>query len=62
MIWIDTLDWPLMEFLERSVRERFVKEAHRGIAMISADAEALLRRFDAWQPPRVEKWITRDET
>ncbi len=53
---------PLMEFLDRAVRERFVKEEHRAIAMVSADAEALLKRFDAWQPPRVEKWITRDET
>ena len=53
---------PLMQFLDRAVRERFVKEEHRTVAMVSSDAEALLRRFDAWQPPRVEKWITRDET
>ena len=24
--------------------------------------ESLLRRFDGWTPPRVEKWITREET
>lgn len=53
---------PLMEFLDRAVRARFVKEPHRAIAMIASDAEGLLRRFDAWQPPRVEKWITREET
>lgn len=53
---------PLMQFIDRAVRERFVKDEHRTIAMMSSDAEALLRRFDAWQPPRVEKWITRDET
>jgi uncharacterized protein (TIGR00730 family) len=53
---------PLMQFLDLAVREKFVKEPHRAIAMLSADAEALLKRFDAWQPPRVEKWITRDET
>ncbi len=53
---------PLMQFLDRAVRERFVKDEHRTIGMVSSDAEALLRRFDAWQPPRVEKWITRDET
>jgi uncharacterized protein (TIGR00730 family) len=53
---------PLMQFIDRAVRERFVKDEYRAIAMLSGDAEALLRRFDAWQPPRVEKWITRDET
>lgn len=53
---------PLMQFLDRAMRERFLKEPHRAIAMIDADAEGLLRKFDAWQPPRVEKWITRDET
>jgi hypothetical protein len=53
---------PLMVFLDRAVRERFVKEPYRSIALIDADAERLLRRFDEWTPPRVEKWITRDET
>lgn len=53
---------PLMEFLDGAVRARFVREQHRAIAMVANDAEALLRRFDSWQPPRVEKWITRDET
>jgi len=53
---------PLMVFLDRAVRERFVKEPYRSIALIDSDAEHLLRRFDEWTPPRVEKWITRDET
>jgi len=53
---------PLMQFLDRAVRERFVREEHRGIAMIDADPEALLQRFESWKPPKVEKWITREET
>jgi hypothetical protein len=53
---------PLMQFLDRTVKEQFVKEPHRAIAMIDADPEALLKKFDSWRPPRVEKWITRDET
>ena len=52
----------LMVFLDRAARERFVKETHRAIALIDSDPERLLRRFDEWTPPRVEKWITRDET
>ncbi|MBV8516083.1 MAG: TIGR00730 family Rossman fold protein [Acidobacteria bacterium] len=53
---------PLMGFLDRAVREQFVKDPHRAIALIDRDPAALLARFDAWTPPRVEKWITREET
>ncbi|HYR29085.1 MAG TPA: TIGR00730 family Rossman fold protein, partial [Thermoanaerobaculia bacterium] len=53
---------PLMQFLDRAVRERFVKEPHRAIALLDADPERLLARFETWKPPRVEKWITREET
>ena len=51
-----------MDFLDRAVRARFVRDEHRAIALLARDPEALLRRFDSWQPPRVQKWITREET
>lgn len=53
---------PLMEFLDRAVRSRFVRDEHRAIAMIARDPEALLKRFESWEPPRVAKWITKQET
>jgi hypothetical protein len=53
---------PLMQFLDRAVRERFVRAEHRAIALVDADPASLLKRFESWQPPRVEKWITHDET
>ena len=53
---------PLMQFLDRAVRERFLKPPHRAIAFLDSDPERLLRRFDSWRPPKVEKWITREET
>ena len=53
---------PLMQFLDRASRERFLRDEHRAIAVVERDAETLLRRFDQWRPPRVQKWITRDET
>jgi uncharacterized protein (TIGR00730 family) len=53
---------PLMQFLDRAVREQFVRAEHRAIALLDEDPATLLRRFETWQPPRVEKWITRDET
>lgn len=59
---VDGFYTPLMEFLDRSMRERFVRAEHRAIAVIERDPMALLKRFDDWRAPRVEKWITRDET
>lgn len=53
---------PLMEFIDRAVRSRFVRDEHRAIAMIARDPEALLKRFESWQPPRVAKWLTKEET
>ena len=53
---------PLMEFIDRAVRSRFVRDEHRAIAMIARDPEALLKRFESWQPPRVAKWLTKGET
>jgi len=53
---------PLMQFLDRAMRERFIREPHRAIAIIDSSAEELLRRFGTWVPPTVEKWIAKDET
>lgn len=52
---------PLLEFLDRAVSSQFVRPQHRAIAIIENNAETLLSRFETWKPPRVEKWITRDE-
>jgi uncharacterized protein (TIGR00730 family) len=53
---------PLMQFLDGAVREAFLKDVHRSIAIVERDPHALLRRFETWRAPRVEKWITREET
>jgi len=53
---------PLMEFLDRAVQHAFLREQHRAIAIIERDPAMLLRRFETWRPPRVEKWITPEET
>ena len=59
---VDGFYAPLMQFLDRAMRERFLREEHRAIAVIERDPAELLHKFDHWQPPKVEKWITRDET
>ena len=41
----------LEAFLDRAVAEGFVAERHRRLLLRDADLDALLARFDAWQPP-----------
>ena len=53
---------PLVEFLDRVVTERFVRDEHRAILMCETAPERLLDRFELYQPPQVAKWLDRDET
>jgi uncharacterized protein (TIGR00730 family) len=48
---------PLLEFLDRAVAEKFVREVHRNMVVVESDPKALLARFEAYEPPRVVKWI-----
>jgi uncharacterized protein (TIGR00730 family) len=48
---------PLLEFLDRAVAEKFVREVHRGMVVVESDPGELLARFEAYEPPRVVKWI-----
>ena len=42
---------PLEAFLDRAVAEGFIAERHRRLLLSDDDLEALLRRFDGWEPP-----------
>ena len=48
---------PLLQFLDRAVEEKFVREVHRAMVVVESDPAALLARFEAYEPPRVVKWI-----
>jgi uncharacterized protein (TIGR00730 family) len=48
---------PLLEFLDRAVAEKFVREVHRKMVIVESDPAALLARFEGYEPPRVVKWI-----
>jgi uncharacterized protein (TIGR00730 family) len=48
---------PLLEFLDRAVAEKFVREVHRKMVIVESDPAELLARFEAYEPPRVVKWI-----
>jgi uncharacterized protein (TIGR00730 family) len=53
---------PLLEFLDRSVGERFVRAAHREMVLVENSPAALLDRIEAYDAPRIEKWMDREET
>ena len=48
---------PLLEFLDRAVTEKFVREVHRSMVIVESDPRALLSKFEAYEAPRVVKWI-----
>jgi uncharacterized protein (TIGR00730 family) len=49
----------LVDFLDRSVQEGFVRPQHRDLLLLDEDAEALLDRLAGWAPPDLgRKWIT----
>jgi hypothetical protein len=53
---------PLIAMFDHAIAEQFIVEAHRRLLVVDHDAEGLLGRMLSHEPPRVEKWIDRDET
>ena len=53
---------PLAAFLDHATREGFIRPQLRAAAIVESDPDALLRRFGAYAPPAVEKWIDRART
>jgi uncharacterized protein (TIGR00730 family) len=56
---VDDFYAPLHVFLNHAVEQRFVRPEHRSMLMIDDNAERLLDRMEAWEPPTVEKWLDR---
>ncbi|HEY3133808.1 MAG TPA: TIGR00730 family Rossman fold protein [Gemmatimonadaceae bacterium] len=48
---------PLLAFLDRAVEEKFVRDVHRSMVIVESEPRALLERFEAYEPPKVVKWI-----
>jgi uncharacterized protein (TIGR00730 family) len=51
----------LMGFLDHAVGEQFIQPEHRSMLLVDESPEALLDRFQAYQPPQVDKtaWALR---
>ena len=47
----------ILDFFDRSVNERFVREEHRNNMIISDDPEELIRKMMEYKPVSMGKWI-----
>ncbi len=52
----------LLEFLDHTAAENFVKPEHRSLLLTETNPSALLDGFLSYTPQAVPKWITPDET
>jgi uncharacterized protein (TIGR00730 family) len=48
---------PVVEFLDRAVREAFIRSQHRAAVVVDADPAALLEALEHLTLPDVPKWI-----
>lgn len=46
----------LLSFLDHAEAEGFLRPAHRAMLLVSKKPADLLRRFESYMPPAVEKW------
>ncbi|MGA2412017.1 MAG: TIGR00730 family Rossman fold protein, partial [Candidatus Binataceae bacterium] len=47
----------LLAFLDHGVNERFIKAAHRAMAIVEDGVSAMLQRFETFEPPAATKWL-----
>jgi len=52
----------LIEFLNHSVNEGFVRSFHRDMLLVDKSAEILLDKMRRYKPVKVDKWIEYNET
>src|SRR3990167_2560423 len=52
---------PLLSLFDHAVREQFVSPEHRALVVVEEDAERLLDALGHWEPPAVERWMSRED-
>lgn len=52
---------PLLALFDIAVREGFLPAQHRAMLRVGDDPQTLLAEISAYEPPRIEKWISRSE-
>lgn len=52
----------LAEFMDHAAEEQFVKQIHRNMLLIAEQPQQLLDLMFNYNPPLVDKWISRNDT
>lgn len=52
----------LLEFVDRSIKDGFVRPAHRHLFVVSSDPHELLARIATHHMPELPKWIDQSDT
>ena len=52
---------PLVELFDKATEELFVRPEHRKLVLIESEIEKMFDLMINYQPPTLEKWITREE-
>jgi len=53
---------PLIELLDLSVQERFLRREHRDQLVVDSEPESLVQSLVTWEPVVVDKWLDGQET
>jgi hypothetical protein len=59
---IDAFFTSLLDFLDQLVSTGFLRQANRDMLIEAGEAEKLLQNMAAYQPVKVDKWITKGST
>jgi uncharacterized protein (TIGR00730 family) len=53
---------PLLAFIGHMVAQGFLREEHRSLVLVDDDPETLLARLREYRPPKVIKWVEKEDT
>jgi uncharacterized protein (TIGR00730 family) len=53
---------PLLAFIDHAVGEGFIQQLNRDLLVVDEDPAALIARMEAVVPPKLARWMTREET
>ncbi|GGA52974.1 cytokinin riboside 5'-monophosphate phosphoribohydrolase [Kroppenstedtia guangzhouensis] len=48
---------PLLQFIDHTIGEGFMKEDYRAMILSDSEPEPLLQRFEQYQAPEIVKWV-----
>lgn len=53
---------PLITLYQHMLKEQFLDEKYRNMALVDEEITGLLNKFDAYEPPNIKTYMTEDQT